>query len=246
MSYAVNSVGTTLKKGINTVAELTEINGLDMSADTIDVTTLSSTGGFREFLTNFIDPGEVSIKGFFYPGDTNGQAAIYTAFSGKTIASYTITFPSTMGAAWTFDGYVTKYKTGAMVDNAIPFEATIKVSGEPTLGTTASTGWSAFVLRDPTDATDATADAYVPTISASEYQYAVTFTTETSVRPKVTAASHTIKLYVDDVYVEDLTSGTAGTAIAFGAAGTVKKLTFKMWEDGKTPKYYDMMVHRTS
>ena len=246
MSNAVNSVGTTLKKGANTVAELTEINGLDMTADTIDVTTLGSTGGFREFLTNFIDPGEVPVKGFFYPGDTLGQAAIYTAFTGKTIAAYTITFPATMGAAWTFNGLVTKFKTGAMVDNAIPFEATIKVSGQPNLGTTASTGWSAFVLRNAADDADSTADSYVPAIGASEYQYAVTFTTEDSARPKVTAASHTIKLYVDDVYVEDLTSGTAGTAIAFGSAGTVKKLTFKMWESGKTPKYYDMMVHRVS
>jgi predicted secreted protein len=245
MSNAVNSVGTLLKKGANTIAELKEINGIDISGETIDVTTLSSTNGYREFVLGFKDPGEVSISGFFYPGDTNGQAAMYTDMINGDSASYTIQFPSDLGATWTFTGYVMNFKTGAVVEDAVTFEATIKVSGEPTLGTTASTGWSAFILRDATDANDATADAYVPAIGASEYQYAVTFTTEASVKPKVTAASHTIKLYVDDVYVEDLTSGTAGSAITFGA-GTVKKLTFKMWEAGKTPKYYDCMVHRTS
>lgn len=244
MSNATNSVGTTLKKGINTVVELTEINGLDMSADTIDVTTLGSTGGFREFLTNFIDPGEVPIKGYFYPGDTNGQAAMYTAFAAKTSDSYTITFPSSAGA-WTFTGYVTKFKTGAALDGAVSFEASLKVSGQPTLGVTASTGWSAFILRDSGDSSDATAFAITPAVAVSEYQYACTFTTDATVYPKVTAGSHTILLYIDDVYVESLTSGSVGSSIAF-SAGTVKKLTLKCYEASKTPKYYDVMVHRVS
>lgn len=245
MSNAVNSVGTTLKKGNNTIAELKQINGIDISGETIDVTTLGSTNGYREFVLGFKDPGEVQISGFFFPGDTNGQAAMYDDMTNGDVSSYTITFPADLGATWTFDGYVMGFKTGAVVEDAVTFEATIKVSGEPTLGTTASTGWSAFLLRNAADDADATNDAYVPTVAADEYQYAVTFDTTTSVRPKVTAASHTIKLYIDDVYSEDLTSGTTGTAIAFGAA-EVKKLTFKMWESGKTPKYYDVMVHRTA
>lgn len=246
MSNATNSVGTTLKKGASTVAELRDVNGVDMTAETIDVTTLSSTGGYREFISGFIDPGEVAISGFFYPGDTNGQYAMHTAFDGKTIDTYTITFPASMGTTWTFTGYVTKFKTGAVVEGAVTFEASLKISGKPTLGVSASTGWSAFILRNAADEGDATADAYVPAIGASEYQYSVDFTTETSVRPKVTAVDHTIHLYVDDVYNQALTSGSSGTAIAFADAGTVKKLTFVVWQSGKTPKYYDCMVHRVS
>jgi hypothetical protein len=150
-----------------------------------------------------------------------------------------------MGATWTFTGYVTKFKTGAVIDGAVSFEAALKVSGQPTLGTTASTGWSAFVLRTSGDAGDATAFSITPTVAAGEYQYAATYTTDATVYPKVTAASHTILLYIDDVYVESLTSGSIGSGIAF-SSGTVKKLTFKCYEASKTPKYYDVMVHRTS
>jgi predicted secreted protein len=245
MSNAVNSVGTVLKKGVNAVAEIKQISGIDVKGETIDVTTLSSTGGFREFLLGFKDPGEVQISGHFYPGDTNGQAAMYADLISGASDSYTVEFPSSLGASWTFTGYVTGFKTGAAVEGAITFDATLKVSGAPSLGTSASTGWSAFVLRNAADDSDATNDAYVPTVAAGEYQYAVTFDTNTSVRPKVTAASHTIQLFVDDVYVENLTSGVSGNAISFGA-GAVKKLTFKCFESGKTPKVYDVMVHRTA
>ena len=69
MSGATHALGTKLKKGQNYVAELTEISGIDMSADTIDVTTLNSTSGFREFVAGLKDGGEVGISGFFYPGD---------------------------------------------------------------------------------------------------------------------------------------------------------------------------------
>jgi hypothetical protein len=153
------------------------------------------------------------------------------------------------GESCTFDGYVAKLKKGtAVVNEGIKFTAEVRCSGPVEYATVASTGWSAFILRNAADDADATADAYVPAIGASEYQYAVTYTTEASVRPKITAASHTIKMYVDDVYVTDLTSGTscpAAYAIAFGA-GDVKKLTIKVWETDKAPKYYDLMVHRTS
>ena len=49
------------------MAGLTSINGLELSADTIDVTTLDSDGGYREFIGGFKDAGEVSLEGFLNP-----------------------------------------------------------------------------------------------------------------------------------------------------------------------------------
>lgn len=244
MSEVQISTGSKLKIGSAYVARLTTIEPPEMSKEEVDVTTLDSTGGYREFIPGFRDGGSLTMEGFVILGDS-GQDALKDNYDGEVLESFTIELSN--GESCTFDGYVAKYKRGsAAVNEAIAFSAEVRCSGPVEYGATDSTGWSAFVLRNAADDADATADAYVPTIAASEYQYAVTFTTETSVKPKVTAASHTIKLYVDDVYVEDLTSGTSGSAIAFGAAGTVKKLTFKVWETDKTPKYYDLMVHRTS
>lgn len=243
MSTAQISTGSTLKIGALTVAKLTTIDPPEMSKEEVDVTTLDSTGGYREFIPGFRDGGLLNIEGLVILGDA-GQDGLKDNYDGDDLESFTITLAN--GESVTFDGYVSKYKRGsATVNEAIKFTAEIRASGVVEYASTASTGWSAFVLRNAADDGDATAEAIVPAIAASEYQYAVTFTTETSVRPKVTAASHTIKLYIDDVYSEDLTTATAGTAIAFGAAD-VKKLTIKVWEEDKTPKYYDLMVHRTS
>jgi len=45
------------------VGNLSSIGGLELSADTIDVTTLDSTGGYREFIAGFKDAGEVALEG---------------------------------------------------------------------------------------------------------------------------------------------------------------------------------------
>lgn len=238
MGNAKHAMGTTLKKGVNTVAELTEIGGVDMSADTIDVTTLSSSDGFREFIQGLKDGGDVSISGFFYPGDTNGQAAMLTAFENGTLDGYTITFPATMGATWTFDAIVTSYTTGAAMEDGVTFEATIKISGKPSLGVTASGGLTALTLTG-------TAGALSPTFATAKYNYSWTFTTLTSITVTPTAASHTIKLYVDGVFVENVSTGQASSAIAFAAAES-KKIDLVAFEAGKTPKIYTVIAVRTS
>src|SRR5690606_12604100 len=126
------ALGTKLLIETTPVAKLTSISGIDASAETIDVTSLDSQGGYREFLAGFKDAGEVSISGWFVPGDP-GQAALYTAFQSGETQSCKIQFPASLGAAWEFDGVVTAFTTSAETEDAITFESTIKVSGEPTL-----------------------------------------------------------------------------------------------------------------
>jgi len=129
---ATRALGTKLLIETTPVAKLTSISGIDASAETIDVTSLDSQGGYREFLAGFKDAGEVSISGWFVPGDP-GQAALYTAFQSGETQSCKIQFPASLGAAWEFDGVVTAFTTSAETEDAITFESTIKVSGEPTL-----------------------------------------------------------------------------------------------------------------
>ncbi|MDN4069936.1 phage tail tube protein [Paenibacillus vini] len=129
---ANRAVGTKLMFGTTPVAELTSIGGLELSADTIDVTSLDSDGGYREFIGGFKDGGEVSISGFFNPGDA-GQAAVYAAFNSGARTACEIQFPAALKASWTFDAVVTAFSTGAELEEAVSFEATLKVSGEPTL-----------------------------------------------------------------------------------------------------------------
>lgn len=132
---ANRAVGTVLNFGTTKVAELTSIGGLELSADTIDTTSLDSDGGYRTFIGGFKDAGEVSISGFFNPGDP-GQAAVYAAFQSGDTKECTIVFPAALGASWEFSAVVTGFSTGAELEEAVSFEATLKVSGEPTLNLT--------------------------------------------------------------------------------------------------------------
>lgn len=125
------AMGTTIRKTAGTaIAGLTSIGGLDLSSDTIDTTTLDTTGngGFRTFQSSFKDAGEVSLSGFF---EYTSHSAILADFMDNGVDEYVITFPG--GITWTFDGVVTGFSTGADLEDLISFEATIKVSGAPTL-----------------------------------------------------------------------------------------------------------------
>jgi len=135
---ATRALGTQLKKDNQVIGGLTSIGGIEITADTMDVTSLESDGGYREFIGAFKDAGEVSIEGYFRPEDA-GQLALQTSLDTGQPEDYTIEFPTTPKATWTFKGVVTGYKVGdAEVDGTIAFGATIKVSGKPVLTIAAS------------------------------------------------------------------------------------------------------------
>lgn len=126
----IASMGTKLKKGVTAIAELTSIGGLELSADTIETTTLDNADGYRTFTQGLKDAGEVSLSGFFDPTDHQG---LLTDFEAGTSTAYSIEFPG--GAKWAFNAIVTGYSTGAEMEDNVSFEATLKVTGKPTLTT---------------------------------------------------------------------------------------------------------------
>lgn len=133
---ATRSLGTVLNAGTQKVGGLTSIGGLELSSDTIDVTTLDSDGGYREFINGFKDGGEVPIEGYFYGAGDAGQQALYTLFESGASEEFEIKFPAETGASWEFNGIVTGFSTSADLEDPLSFSATIKVSGKPTLNVT--------------------------------------------------------------------------------------------------------------
>ena len=133
---AFRGLGTVLKigsSGSTVVAELTEIGGLELSADTIDVTSLDSEGGYREFIAGFKDAGEVSLSGFFNPTTGKGQKELYDLFESGATSEFIIEFPASTKTKWEFKGVVTGFSTSTGVEDPVSFESSIKVSGRPTL-----------------------------------------------------------------------------------------------------------------
>lgn len=231
------SVGTRIKIGTTYIAGLTSIDAPPRSADTLDTTTLDSAGGYRTFIGGFKDGGEITISGYFESGDL-GQIALNAAFEAGSLQDYEITFPAEMSASWTFKGVVTAYQAGsASLEDLLAFEATIKISGQPSLNTTASGGLTALALSS--------GGTLAPTFSGSNYYYAYTGVVSTSLTVTATAATHTLTLYVDGVYVQTLASGVASNAISV-ALNVGRQLTIVAQEAGKVAKVYEVQVIKTS
>ena len=137
------SVGTKLKIAAKTgntkveVGGLKSVSGIDASADEVEVTDMGNTDGYREYLPGFKDGGEVSLSGYM-DGEDEGQARLYELMESGDVVDCKIQFPAKIGKTWSFKAGVTKFTTSADVDDAITFEATLKVSGKPTLAATTS------------------------------------------------------------------------------------------------------------
>lgn len=132
---AISSQGTTIKKTSGTaIAFLSKIDGLSIKADSIETTALDTTGGYKTYINGFKSVDDLSISGFF---DYASHSAILTDLQAGTNDSYTIQFPvapgGTTGASWTFNAVVTGFKTSAATGATVTFDATLKISGEPTL-----------------------------------------------------------------------------------------------------------------
>jgi hypothetical protein len=234
----MKGMGSIIRINSNAIAKLTSIGALDITADTIESTTLDSPDNHREFEQGLIDAGEVAVAGYFLSSDTDGQIAVYNALNTGGVIPFEVIFPSAMGASWDFDGIVTGFKTDIAMEDKIAFEATIKVTGKPVLGLTASTGLSALTLTGA-------GGALTPTFANGTYLYAYAGVTATSFTVTATAASHTLTLYVDGVLTQTLTTASASSAIAI-AAGQAKKLIILAQESGKVAKRYEITVSKSA
>ena len=130
------ALGTTLNVNNKAVGGLTTINGIEISAETVDLTALDNTTGYREKEPGFKDAGEVSVSGFLDGADA-GQTEMYTLLNSGATTTCAIVFPAKIGKTWTFTAGVSRFVTGAELEGGVTFEATLLVTGQPTL--TAST-----------------------------------------------------------------------------------------------------------
>jgi len=128
---ATAGVGTKFRRwdGANWV-DLSQINSIDgpnKSRDTIDVTSLDSTGGYREFIAGFRDGGTVSLP-------MNFTRATYEQmnddFESDDLQNYEILLPDTEGTSFEFEAFVVELGLGIPTDDKITADVSLKVSGQ--------------------------------------------------------------------------------------------------------------------
>jgi len=132
MSDAFSGVGTTFKRWNSStgqwdrIAEITNIGGPTMTRDTIDVTSMDSTGGYKEFIASFRDAGTVSLDMNF---TRNGYETMLTDFESDDLQNYEIGLPDADNTTFEFQGLVTECPLSAKADDKVGSSVTIKISG---------------------------------------------------------------------------------------------------------------------
>ena len=127
----MRSKGTTLTVNSKTIGALRSIGEVQLTADEIDVTTLDSEGGYKEFLQGFKDSGEIALEGFLTKNGDEGQQELKTLYDSGETKETVITFPD--NSTLTFNSWVKGVTFGATdVDGAVGFGATLRVTGAVT------------------------------------------------------------------------------------------------------------------
>lgn len=230
------STGTLLQIGATSITEITGIDDVGIENSTTENTNLSSTAA--SFVSNkLIRGGEIPVSGFFNPADTAGQKAMYDLVASGASQAFTVSWVAA-GTDYTFNAIVTAFKIGAAVEGLLTFTATLQVTGTPSLGISASTGLSALSLTGA-------GGAISPAFGAAVRYYTFGGVTATSVTVTPTAATHTIKLYVDGTYVQDIISGQASAAISV-TINVGKKLTLVAYQAGKAQQITEIIVVKTA
>jgi len=142
MSNAISAFGTLLKIGdggspetFTTIAEVTDISGPSLSADTIDVTNHNSAGGYREFIQGLKDAGEVTFTINFIPTESTHNAAtgLLKDYEDGTLRNFQLVFPDAGNTTWSFAAVVTGFEPAEPIDDKLAADVTLKISGQPTL-----------------------------------------------------------------------------------------------------------------
>lgn len=119
--------------GKEKIGLMTSVGGINLTADSLDVTNHDNAEGFRQFIQGLRDGGSVDIEGQFDSTDAGQFAVIdhYNQDDDGGIRELTISFPD--GSTWTFDAIVTALSIpgDAPVDGVLTFSATFKITGTP-------------------------------------------------------------------------------------------------------------------
>lgn len=126
---AISGVGTLFKREAVTIAEINSITGPGMTRATIDVTSLDSTGGYREFITGFRDGGTVVLNMNYKKSNYD---VMMSDFESNSTVSYSIVLNDTGASQLDFEGLVTELPLTIPLDDKITMVVTIKITGAVT------------------------------------------------------------------------------------------------------------------
>lgn len=131
-------------------ASIGDIMGPKMKADTIDVTTHDSTGGYKEYIPSLKDAQEITFPIKLDPNlsDHNETATVAGVnagglkylFEARVRRNMSLVYPTSPTARFDLSGQVIGYEPDAKVTGDLAGNIVVKVSGKPTLRSGLATG----------------------------------------------------------------------------------------------------------
>lgn len=110
------------------IAHIQSIGEQSTETDEIDVTTLDSPNGAKEFIQGAKDPGSIEVVA---NNCGDGQVeALQAVFDSGQVRSWTETYPT--GATLAYEAYISAFTFGeATTDGLMTASFTLRLSGEP-------------------------------------------------------------------------------------------------------------------
>ncbi len=124
-SKAFTGQGTIFNRGSSSVSEINSITGPGKSRDTIDVTRLEDTDGYRQFIGGLRNPGTVTLNMNYTP---EGYILLNGDFENDELVEYSIQLPAGKGT-FTFNGLVTEVPVSIPIGDKVTVDVTIQISG---------------------------------------------------------------------------------------------------------------------
>jgi len=130
--------GTQIQRGngatpetFTTIAELLDIDGPSLEAESVDATHQGSPSGFKESIQGLADGGEVSADIQYVEDDTTQSNVRADLLARRGNSNWKIIFPG--GETWAFVAHITKFELKAPVEDKMTAGITWKISGKPTI-----------------------------------------------------------------------------------------------------------------
>lgn len=119
-----------------TVAQMRDVNGPNMSRDTVEVSSRDSAGQAKEYLAGMLENGEVTFDLVYDPDlqthSASASGGLITLMAAGTLNNFRTTFADTTPATATFAGLVTQFQPTMPLNGAQTASVTIKISGQIT------------------------------------------------------------------------------------------------------------------
>ncbi len=122
--FGATLAGTTT----TSVGQLRNISFPGLSVDDVDISNMDSPDAYKEFVAGMIDGGTVEFEGVW---EVTDMAALYATAKSRVAEIWTITFPDSGTATFTFTGYINSLGGSIPYDGEITMNGAIKITGEP-------------------------------------------------------------------------------------------------------------------